>query len=178
MKKMKIPGCAKNIKLIATDVDGVLTDGRIIILDSGEEVKAWDVADRFAFTLLRNFGGHLKIAWITGRKSKQVADRASEVGVHHLYQRCMDKLSAMNEILEKEKIKMSEVAYIGDDLLDLPVLTRCGFSCCPATAVSEVKEAVDYVTAAAGGRGAFREVVEQVLKAQGIWKDVLKKYRS
>jgi len=178
MKNIKLTACAKNIKLIATDIDGVLTDGRIIILDSGEEVKIWDVADRFAFTLLRNFGGHIKMAWITGRKSRQVAARAGEVGVHYLYQRCMDKMSAMNEIIEKEKIKISEVAYIGDDLLDLPVLTRCGFSCCPANAVPEVKEAVDYITRASGGRGVFREVVETIFKAQGLWKDVLKKYRS
>jgi 3-deoxy-D-manno-octulosonate 8-phosphate phosphatase (KDO 8-P phosphatase) len=90
----------------------------------------------------------------------------------------MDKMSAMNEIIEKEKIKISEVAYIGDDLLDLPVLTRCGFSCCPANAVPEVKEAVDYITRASGGCGVFREVVETIFKAQGLWKDVLKKYRS
>ena len=169
---------AKKIKLIATDIDGVLTDGRIIILNSGEEVKTWDVGDRFAFTLLRNFAPGLKIAWITGRKSPQVEARAGEVGVHHLYQRCMDKFSAVSEILAKENISIEETAFIGDDLLDLPVLMRCGFAACPKNSAEEVREEVDYITAAEGGRGVFREVVEIILKSQGIWKNVLKKYRS
>ena len=169
---------AKKIKLIATDIDGVLTDGKIVILNSGEEIKSWDVRDRFAFTLLRNFAPGLRIAWITGRKSRQVADRAGEVGVHYLYQRCMDKVSAMEEIASKENISVDEAAYIGDDLLDLPVLLRCGFSACPADAAREVRDAVDYVAPAESGRGVFREVVEIILKSQGIWKNVLKKYRS
>jgi len=169
---------AKKIKLIATDIDGVLTDGKIVILNSGEEVKSWDVADRFAFTIMRNFAPDLKIAWITGRKSQQVEDRAREVGVHYLYQKCMDKLAAIKEIVSKEEIDMEEVAFIGDDLLDMPVLLRCGFSACPANAVKEVKGAVDYVTDAASGRGVFREVVEVILKAHGIWKKVLDKYCS
>ncbi len=168
---------AKRIKLIATDVDGVLTDGKIIILNSGEEIKSWDVTDRFAFTLLRNFAPGIKLAWITGRKSQQVADRAGEIGVRYLYQRCMDKVSAMEEIADKEKISVDEMAYIGDDLLDLPVLLRCGLSACPANSAEEVRIAADYVASAESGRGVFREVVEIILKSQGIWKNVLKKYR-
>ena len=178
MKKGQLELKARKIKLIATDIDGVLTDGRIIILDSGEEIKFWDVSDRFAFTILRNFAPHLKIAWITGRKSRQVEDRAREVGVHYLYQRSMDKVSSINEILKKENIDIKEAAYIGDDLLDLPVLLRCGFSACPANAAAEVKSTADYITRAESGRGVFRETVEIILKAQGIWKNVLKKYRS
>ncbi|OQA91535.1 MAG: 3-deoxy-D-manno-octulosonate 8-phosphate phosphatase KdsC [Elusimicrobia bacterium ADurb.Bin231] len=169
---------AKKIKLIATDIDGVLTDGKIIILESGEEIKEWDTCDRLAFTILRNHGKHLKIAWITGRKSKQVAARAREVGVHYLYQRCMNKLVAVKEIMNKENIKLDEVAFIGDDLLDLPVLSRCGFAVCPSNAVSEVKEAVDYIAKAAGGRGVFREVVELIFKSQGLWKTVIQHYSS
>jgi len=169
---------AKKIRLIATDIDGVLTDGKIIILNSGEEVKSWDVCDRFAFTIMKNFAPDLKIAWITGRKSQQVEDRAREVGVHYLYQRCMDKLAAVKEILSKENIGIKEVAFVGDDLLDLPILLRCGFSACPRNAVKEVRDEVDYVACAESGRGVFREVVEVILKSQGIWKNVLKKYRS
>ena len=176
--KIQIANKAKNIKLIATDVDGVLTDGSIIILDSGEEVKVWDVYDRLAFTLIRNYGNGLKLAWITGRQSRQVATRAAEVGVHYLYQKCSDKLIALNEIMKKEGISSEEVAYIGDDLLDMPPILCCGFSACPAGAVAEVKETVDYVTERPGGRGAFRELVEIILKAKGLWDEVLKHYCS
>ncbi|MBN1384976.1 MAG: HAD hydrolase family protein [Elusimicrobia bacterium] len=169
---------AKKIKLIASDVDGVLTDGRIIILNNGEEIKFWDVYDGFAFTLLKDFAKHMKTAWITGRVSPQVSGRAEEIGIHYLYQKCMDKISAISEILRKEDIKTDEVAFIGDDLVDLPVLLKCGFSCCPKNAPNDVKKSVDYVTTAESGRGVFREVVEVIFKSQGIWGKVLKKYRS
>lgn len=176
--KKEIFNKAKKIKIIASDVDGVLTDGRIIILNSGEEIKFWDAYDRFAFTLLRVFAKNLKIAWITGRISPQVEARAKEVGVHYLYQKCMDKISAVNEILRKENIKIDEVAFIGDDLVDLPVLLKCGFSVCPKNAPEDVRKAADYITAASSGRGVFRAAVEIIFKSQGIWQKVLEKYRS
>lgn len=172
----KILSKAGKIKLIATDVDGVLTDGRIVILNSGEEVKFWDVYDRFAFTLLRNFAPDIKLAWITGRASPQVAARAKEVGVGYLYQKCMDKMTAVGEILKKESLSIGEVAFIGDDLVDVPVLSKCGFSACPKNSPEDVKKAVDYITEACGGRGVFREVVEIIFKSQGLWGKVLKKY--
>jgi len=175
--KKEILDKAKKIKLLATDVDGVLTDGKIIILNSGEELKFWDVYDRFAFTLLRKFAKDIKIAWITGRISQQVENRAKEVGVHYLYQKCMDKISAINEILKKENITIDEVAFIGDDLVDLPVLLRCGFSCCPKNTPREVKEAVDYTTDAESGKGVFREIVEIIFRSQGLWKKILENYR-
>ncbi|MDD5688067.1 MAG: HAD hydrolase family protein [Elusimicrobia bacterium] len=169
---------ASKIKLLATDVDGVLTDGRIIVLNSGEEVKFWDVYDRFAFSLIKNYAKDLKIAWITGRKSQQVEDRAREVGVHYLYQKKMDKMSAINEILKKENLLISEIAFIGDDLVDLPVLLRCGFSICPKNASDEIKKSVDYITNVESGKGVFREVVEIIFKSQGLWEKVLKHYRA
>ncbi|HAX62064.1 MAG TPA: 3-deoxy-D-manno-octulosonate 8-phosphate phosphatase [Elusimicrobia bacterium] len=175
--KKEILEKAKKIKLLATDVDGVLTDGKIVILNSGEELKFWDAYDRFAFTLLRNYAPGMKIAWITGRASPQVSARAKEVGVHHLYQKCMDKISAVNEILKKENITIDEVAFIGDDLVDLPVLIRCGISFCPKNAPADVKEAVDYITDAESGKGVFREIVEIIFKSQGLWKKVLENYQ-
>jgi 3-deoxy-D-manno-octulosonate 8-phosphate phosphatase (KDO 8-P phosphatase) len=169
---------AKKIKLIATDVDGILTDGRIIILNSGEEIKFWDTYDRFAFTLLKVFAKDLKIAWITGRQSPQVEARAEEVGVHYLYQKCMDKISAINEILKKENLNLRQIAFVGDDLVDLPVLLRCGLSACPKNAPEDVRKSVDYVTEAKSGKGVFREFVEIIFKSQDLWKKVLKRYRS
>lgn len=175
--KKEILDKAKKIKLIATDVDGVLTDGKIVILNSGEELKFWDVYDRFAFTLLRNYAPHIKIAWITGRTSPQVAARAKEVGVNYLYQKCMGKTAAVDEILKKENLSVNEIAFIGDDLVDLPVLIRCGISFCPKNAPREVRDAVDYITDAESGKGVFREVVEIIFKSKGLWKKVLENYR-
>ena len=175
--KKEILNKAKKIKLLATDVDGVLTDGKIVILNSGEELKFWDAYDRFAFTLLRNYASHIKVAWITGRASPQVAARAKEVGVHYLYQKCMGKTAAVTEISKKENLSVNEIAFIGDDLVDLPVLSRCGFSACPKNAPADVKEAVDYVTDKESGKGVFREIVEIIFKSQGLWKKVLENYR-
>ena len=174
--KKEILNKAKKIKLLATDVDGVLTDGKIVILNSGEELKFWNVYDRFAFTLLRNYSPGIKIAWITGRTSPQVVARAHEVGVNYLYQKCMDKMTAVTEILKKENLSVNEIAFIGDDLVDLPVLLRCGFSACPKNAPREVRKAVDYITNAESGKGVFREITEIIFKSQGLWKKVLKKY--
>lgn len=175
--KKEIRDKAKKIKLIATDVDGVLTDGKIVILNSGEEMKFWDAYDRFAFTLLRNYAPHIKIAWITGRSSPQVAARAAEVGVNYLYQKCMDKVTAVTEISKKENLSVDEIAFIGDDLVDLPVLIRCGFSACPKNAPLEVREAVDYITDAESGKGVFRQTAEVIFKSQGLWEKVLENYR-
>ncbi|MFH1540870.1 MAG: HAD hydrolase family protein [Elusimicrobiota bacterium] len=175
--KKKILDKAKKIELIATDVDGVLTDGKIIILNSGEELKFWDTYDRFAFTLIKNYAPHIKVAWITGRSSTQVAIRAKEVGIHYLYQKRMDKMTAVNEILKKENLSIDKIAFIGDDLVDLPVLLRCGFSACPKNAVAEVKKSVDYITSAKSGKGVFREVVETIFKSQKLWEKILENYR-
>jgi 3-deoxy-D-manno-octulosonate 8-phosphate phosphatase (KDO 8-P phosphatase) len=119
----------------------------------------------------------MKIAWITGRTSPQVAARAKEVGVNYLYQKCMDKILAVNEISKKENLSVNEIAFIGDDLVDLPVLLKCGFSACPKNAPREIKEAVDYITDTESGKGVFREIVEIIFKSQGLWKKVLENYR-
>ncbi|MBN1621161.1 MAG: HAD hydrolase family protein [Endomicrobiales bacterium] len=160
---------ARRVKLLGMDVDGVLTGGEIIILDSGEEVKVWNVKDRMGFYLVKRSGSGIKFAWITGRESKQVELRARESGIDFLYQDCMDKSKAIKEIADKLGIGMEEVAFIGDDLVDIPVIRNVGFSVCPKDALPEVKKEADYVSSLQGGKGILREVVDIVLKAQKVW---------
>jgi len=160
---------AKEIKLIASDIDGVLTAGEIIILHSGEEIKIWDVRDRYAFSAAKKADSGIKFAWITGRKSKQVQLRAKEIGIDFLYQECMNKKEALIEICSKLKILPTNVLYIGDDIVDLPALRFAGIAVAPADAFAEVKKQADIVTKKAGGKGVLREVVDIVLRAQGLW---------
>jgi len=169
---------AKNIKLIAMDVDGVLTGGEIIVFDSGEEIKIWDVRDRFAFYFIKLASADIKFAWITGRETKQVSDRAKEIGIDFLYQGCMWKKDALNEIILKLGLKPAEVAYLGDDIVDIPCLRLAGFAVAPKDAPVEIRNEADYVSKAAGGKGVLREVVEIVLEAKGLWKKVLYHYLS
>lgn len=161
--------------MVAMDVDGVLTAGDIIVLDSGEEVKLWNVKDRLAFFVGRAQG--LRFVWITARDSKQVKARAKDVKVDALYAACRDKKSALVDLCRRFKVSPREVAYIGDDLIDLPVLRRVGLAACPSDAPADVKRAVRYVSSMPGGRGVLRSVVERILKAQGKWSRVLASYR-
>ncbi len=167
---------AKKIKLVGMDIDGVLTGGEIIVLSSGEEVKIWDVKDRFGFTLAHKSGIGIKFVWITGRKSKEIEKHAEELGINCVYQNCYDKLLAYKEILKKFSLKPDEIVYIGDDLMDLPVLKRVGLSVCPIDAPEELKKTVDYVSPLPGGKGVFREVIEMVLKAKGLWHKTVSEY--
>ena len=157
------------------DVDGVLTAGDIIVLESGEEVKLWNVKDRLAFFVGRAQG--LTFVWITARDSKQVKARAKDVKVDALYAACRDKKSALADLCRRFTVSPREVAYIGDDLIDLPVLRRVGLAACPSDAPADVKRAVHYVSPLPGGRGVLRDVVERILKAQGKWSRVLASYR-
>ncbi|MDI6641661.1 MAG: HAD hydrolase family protein [Elusimicrobiota bacterium] len=166
---------AKKIKLIAMDIDGVLTRGELIILESGEEIKIWDIKDRFAYTILRRFLPEIKLAWITGRKSKQIQQRAEELKINFLYQKCLDKSIAFNEILQNG-FKPEEIAYIGDDWLDISLLKRVGLAICPKDAPKEVRNFADYVTERPGGTGVFREVVELILKAKNLYEETFKYY--
>lgn len=166
----------RKIRLFAMDVDGVLTDGGLLVLNSGEEVKVWSVKDRIAFFVLKKLGGRFKVAWITGRGSRQVADQAKEVGVRALYQKCEDKGLALAETLRRLGLRRDECLFIGDDLVDLPAFLQAGLSVCPADAHSDVKRRCGWVTEAPGGRGVFREVVDRVLAAQGLRGRVLAMY--
>jgi len=169
---------AKKIKLLASDVDGVLTRGEIIILNSGEEVKLWNVKDGFGYAdLLRGIFPRIKTAWITGRESSQVKNRAEGLKIDYLVQSCSDKTKALNAILAETGLDISETAYIGDDLADISVLKKAGFSVCPKDACDEVKKYVDYVSSFDGGDGVAREAIEIILRAKNEWKKVLEKYK-
>lgn len=169
---------AKKIRLFAMDVDGVLTEGSIILLASGEEIKFWNVKDRIGFFMLKKFGKTFRVAWITGRKSRQVADRAKEVGVVRLHQRCEDKGAALESTMAELKIKDDETLFIGDDLIDLPALRRAGLAVCPSDAHPSVKKVCHWVTRSPGGRGVFREVVDFVLESQGLMTSLLEMYEN
>jgi 3-deoxy-D-manno-octulosonate 8-phosphate phosphatase (KDO 8-P phosphatase) len=171
---------AKKIKLLLFDVDGVMTDGKLWIVPiSGDpscriEAKGFHAHDGTAITLAR-LGG-LKTGLITKRISETVTLRASELRLEHVYQGVMVKIAVFEEILRKEKITAAEVAYIGDDVIDLPVMRRCGFAVAVANARDEVKREAHWVTPHAGGDGAVRDAVEYILRAQGSWSAVMKQY--
>ncbi|MEW6041414.1 MAG: HAD hydrolase family protein [Elusimicrobiota bacterium] len=167
---------ARKIKLIAMDIDGVLTKGELIILNSGEEVKIWDIRDRLAYTLIKKSGLDIKLAWITGRKSEEVSARAKELKIDYLYQKMAEKLTPYKDILKKSRLTPEQTAYIGDDWLDIPVLKRAGFSVCPQNTPREVSKYAHYITKVNGGYGVLREVVEIVLMAQGVFEKTLSIY--
>lgn len=162
------------------DVDGVLTDGRIYLQShsdgSATELKAFHAHDGAALKMARAVG--LRTGIITGRESAATTRRAGELGMDFVYQDRTVKVAAYEEIVRKARVREEEVAYIADDLPDLPVLARVGLRVAVANAVPEVKKAAHYVTANAGGDGAVREVVELILKAQGKWKEAVRKARA
>jgi 3-deoxy-D-manno-octulosonate 8-phosphate phosphatase (KDO 8-P phosphatase) len=162
------------IQLLLLDVDGVMTDGRIIYDDQGRELKAFDVKDGHGLKLVQRAG--LTVGIITGRQSEIVEKRAAELGISLLYQGAKDKLVPFEEILSRLQLTPQEVAYVGDDLVDLPILHRVGFSATVADAVDEVKARVDLVTDRPGGRGAVREICDYLLKASGRWNVVTGRY--
>jgi len=158
---------AARIKLLLLDVDGVLTDGRIIIDDRGVETKQFHVRDGQGISLLLRSG--IDVGFITGRVSKIVQHRARELGVHLVYQGVANKRAVYRKIKRKTKRSDAEIAYVGDDFIDLPVLADVGLSFSVADGWPELISAVDYVTEQRGGCGAVREVAELILKAQGKW---------
>ena len=172
----RIKALAKKIKLIAMDVDGVLTGGEIILLDSKRELKIWNVKDGFGFHLVQQSASDIKFAWITGGESEQVKIRADMLKIDVLYQACFRKKEAIREIAAKLGIRPEETLFIGDDLLDVPAFRYAGFSICPLDAPQEVKKEVDYISKIPGGKGVVREVVELVLKARGLWEKATEHY--
>ncbi|HBG45474.1 MAG TPA: phenylphosphate carboxylase subunit delta [Deltaproteobacteria bacterium] len=164
----------KQIKLVIFDVDGVLTDGRIIFDAAGVETKCFDVKDGHGIKLLIRSG--IQGAIITARESEVVLRRAKDLGIDLVYQGIKDKRLALDDIVAKSAIPLSEMAYMGDDIIDIPVLKRVGFSATVADGVEEVRGMVDYVARRPGGRGAARELVELILKAQGKWDEVMRTY--
>ena len=174
MTEITLKEKVRPIKLLLMDVDGVLTDGGITIDNKGVEAKTFHVRDGHGIKLLQRAG--VKVGIITGRKSEVVKHRAAELGIEILYQGMKVKMDAYSQILADEGLKDDEVAYIGDDVVDLPVLNKVGFSVAVADASESLMPFVDYVTLTGGGRGAVREVVELILNVQGLWDDVMKRY--
>lgn len=159
---------AKSIRLIVMDVDGVLTDGRILYSADGAEIEAFSVKDGLGIRAAQRAG--LLTAILTGRVSGAVARRAKELGIHEVHQGIPNKMEAYETLLRRHGLTDEAVAYVGDDLNDLPLLARVGLSAAPADAADEVKARVAFVTVRGGGRGAVREVIDLILKAQGRWE--------
>ena len=165
---------ARKVKLLILDCDGVLTDGRIIMLPDSDETKAFDVKDGHAMVMAQRAG--LRIAIISGRKSSVVRARANELGVAHLYEMAWVKTEPYEKVLAEEGLADEEVCYVGDDLVDIPLLRRSGLGVAVADAVEETKQHSHIVTTRGGGRGAVREVIEFILKAQNKWDEAMARY--
>lgn len=162
------------IMLLLADVDGVLTDGRIIIDGNGNETKQFDVKDEHGIKLLQRAGIH--VGFLTGRMSEVVAFRAEELQIAHLIQGAKDKKKAYEVLKQQTGYSDDEIAYVGDDVVDIPILRRVGVAIAVQDAVDEVKSVVHYVTLRPGGRGAIREVAQLILKTQNHWDHLMERY--
>jgi len=169
-------GKAKEIRILLLDVDGVLTDGSLIYSHEGQESKVFNTQDGFGLRLLGEAG--LELGVITARSSEAVARRCANLKMRYVYQGVESKLSAFQEILKQSGCKPFEVAYMGDDWLDLVLLTRVGFSVAPANAVVEVRQAAHYTTEHSGGKGAVRELCNLILEAKGCHQELLQRYMN
>jgi 3-deoxy-D-manno-octulosonate 8-phosphate phosphatase (KDO 8-P phosphatase) len=163
-----------DIQLLALDVDGVLTDGTIIINADGTESKSFNLLDGHGIRMWQRAG--LKVAFLSGRTSEATKYRAEQLEIEYVYQDCFDKLPALKKLLEQLTLLPNQVAYIGDDLMDLPVISYVGLGAAVANAVDEVKQHADYITTNPGGSGAVREVIEYILKNSGRWQKLAKRY--
>ena len=163
-----------NIKLLAMDVDGVLTDGSIILHHDGTESKCFNMLDGHGIRMWHRAG--LKTAFISARMTEATAHRAKQLEVSYIFQNCHNKLPVFEELLAQSGLKASEVAYVGDDVMDIQLLRRAGFGAAVANAVDEVKQNAAYVTKRAGGSGAVREVIEYLLRNSGKWDELMKLY--
>ncbi|MBA7561342.1 3-deoxy-D-manno-octulosonate 8-phosphate phosphatase KdsC [subsurface metagenome] len=164
----------KKIVLLVLDVDGVLTDGKIIMDDLGNESKNFHVRDGHGLRLLMR--GGVDVVLLTGRTSEVVKHRADELGIRDVYQGAKDKAQVLGEILGERGLPGECIAYVGDDVVDIPVFRMVGFSAAVADAPGYVRAQADYVTEKEGGDGAVREICEMVLNARGTWNDVMSRY--
>ena len=165
---------ASRIKLLLMDCDGVLTDGRLELLENGDEQKTFHARDGQGIGLFHRAG--LKTGIISGRTSSAVERRARDLGMTYVRQYAKDKIEALDEILALARVSVHECAFIGDDLADIPVMRRVELAVAVGDAVAETKQAAHFITEQKGGHGAVREVTELILKAQGSWDELVKKY--
>jgi len=180
MKKQDVAKRAKKIKLVLMDVDGVLTDGHMYHVPGPDgrlvEFKGFHALDGIGLRLLRVFG--IQTGVITGRKSPATEDRARSLCMQYIFMGFLAKIPPYEKILAQSGVKPEEVAYIGDDWTDIPVMARIGLACAPANAVAEVKKKAHYVSRQKGGSGAVREICELILKSQGRWPKIMEMVES
>ncbi|NVL89665.1 MAG: HAD-IIIA family hydrolase [Desulfobacterales bacterium] len=164
----------ERVKFVVFDVDGVLTDGRLFYHDDGTESKAFDVRDGHGIKMLRHAG--IEAALVSGRNSPMVEKRAADLGIKEVVQGVRDKVPIIEEIISKRGLKLEEVAVVGDDVVDLPAMSRVGLAIAVADASEHLFDSAHYITLAPGGRGAAREVAELILGVQGLWEKVASPY--
>lgn len=172
--KKEVNQRAKKVKMLILDIDGVMTDGRIIYDSRGNELKCFSVLDGMGFALLGQT--KIKVALITAKASQAALRRAREIGAVEVAQNAVDKLNAYRQILKKYQLKDENICFIGDDLLDCPVMKQAGLSVAVANACAEAKQLANYITRKEGGKGAVREVIEIILRAQGSWHKLTHRY--
>ena len=168
-------GMNLDIKLLAMDVDGVLTDGGLIIHSDGSESKKFHVHDGAWIRIWRRLG--MQTAIITGRHCLAVAHRMADLEIDFVYQKAYDKIEVLDRLLEESQVPSEQIAYIGDDVFDLPVMRRVGLAASVADALDEARNAADYVTEAQGGRGAVAELIRYLLREMGLWDKAMERYR-
>ncbi|MGE3181067.1 MAG: KdsC family phosphatase [Phycisphaerae bacterium] len=165
---------AQNIRCLVLDVDGVLTSGKLIYDGAGDCSREFDIHDGFGIRLFREFIG--PVALISGKASEATAARARELKIEHLFLGSKDKRGDLDKLMQRIGCTAAEVAAMGDDWPDLPMLQRCGLAIAPANAVREVRDAAHWVTTRSGGDGAVREAIERILQGQRRWQDALQRY--
>ncbi|MBR1618066.1 HAD hydrolase family protein [bacterium] len=169
----EISEIAKNIKLVAFDVDGVMTDGSLTFLEDGREIKTYDAKDGLGVVMLGRSGVVTSI--ITARDNNAVKIRADIIEIKELYMGQKNKVQALEDLMQKYNLSFHEIAYMGDDLPDIGVLKLVGLKCCPKDAVSEVKKVCNFISEKGGGKGAVRELCDFIMKSKGITYDVISK---
>ena len=169
-----VEGRAARVRLLLLDCDGVLTDGRITPVEGGEELKSFHTRDGHGLVMLHRAG--LRSGIISGRKSRLVELRAADLGVSFVRQGALDKVEAFESLLSEANVEASHAAYVGDDVVDIPLMRRCALAVAVADATEDTRAAAHYVTRLPGGFGAVREVCELILKAQGRWDELLRRY--
>ena len=165
-----------DIKLVGFDVDGVLTDGRVIMHDDGSESKNFNARDGHGIKMLIRSG--VEVVLVTGRTSRVVENRARDLGISEIHQKVLEKWVVFEEILTRKGLKPHQAAFAGDDVIDLPVLRRVGLAMAPVDAVPEVKAVCHFISSSPGGHGAAREMVEYLLKSQGLWEEQISRYMA
>lgn len=165
---------ATRLVLMGFDVDGVLTDGTLYFSSQGDEIKAFSSLDGHGLKMLQRSG--IEVAIISGRSSRALELRAKNLGITELHMGVEDKRALLIQLAAKRGIELTQAGYMGDDVVDLPILRACGFSAAVADAHDEVRARVDYVASKGGGRGAVREVCDLIIRAQGKWDAAMAEY--